>query len=49
MVSVVLAVLFLGEAVQWDGRPGLLAFGVAIALMVAALTLFLSAKSATKD
>jgi len=49
VVIAVLAVLFLGDAVRWDGRPELLSFGAAIALVVAALTLFLNTKPAKKD
>jgi len=41
VVIAVLAVLFLREAVAWDGTRDLVSFGVAIAVMVAALTLFL--------
>jgi len=39
-----IAVLFLREAVSWEGERDILAFGAAIALMVAALTFFLSKK-----
>ena len=42
VVVVVLSVLFLGQAVSWDGQRDLLGFGAAIALVIAALTLFLS-------
>ena len=49
LVSVVIAVLFLAEAVRWDGRTELLGFGGAIALVVAALTFFLNTKAAKKD
>jgi len=41
IVIAVLAVLFLREAVAWDGARDLLSFGVAIAVMIAALTIFL--------
>jgi len=44
VVVVVLAVLFLGQVVSWDGERDLLGFGAAIALVIAALTWFLSAK-----
>lgn len=37
----VLAVLFLREAVAWDGSRDLLAFGGALALVIAALTFYL--------
>jgi len=49
VVIAVLAVLFLAEAVRWEGRPELLGFGAAIGLVVAALTFFLSTKTAKKD
>jgi uncharacterized membrane protein YqhA len=41
VVIAVLAVLFLREAVAWDGSREIAAFGAALALMIAALTLFL--------
>ncbi|RKT13883.1 putative membrane protein YqhA [Paraburkholderia sp. RAU2J] len=41
VVIAVLAVLFLREAVAWDGTHDIAAFGVALALVVAALTFFL--------
>ena len=44
VVVVVLSVLFLEQAVGWDGQRDLLGFGVAIALVIAALTYFLSQK-----
>ena len=49
VVIVVLAVLFLGQIVAWDGSRDLLGFGVAIAAMVAALTWFLSQKPKKSD
>lgn len=45
VVVVVLAVLFLGEVVGWDGQRNLLWLGGGIALVIAALTYFLSAKA----
>jgi uncharacterized membrane protein YqhA len=42
VVIVVLAVLFLGLVVSWDGQRDLLRIGAAIALVIAALTYFLS-------
>jgi uncharacterized membrane protein YqhA len=42
VVIVVLAVLFLGLVVSWDGERDLLRIGAAIALVIAALTYFLS-------
>jgi uncharacterized membrane protein YqhA len=44
VVIVVLGVLFLGQAISWDGQRDLLGFGAAIALVVAALTYFLGQK-----
>lgn len=41
VVIAVLSVLFLREAVAWDGSRDIAAFGVALALMVTALTFFL--------
>lgn len=45
VVIVVLGVLFLGQVVSWDGERDLLGYGVAIALVIAALSYFLSQKS----
>jgi len=42
VVIAVLAVLFLREAVIWDGNGNLPAFGAALALVIAALTFFLT-------
>ena len=44
VVIAVLAVLFLREAVSWEGTRDILAFGTAIALVVASLTFFLRKK-----
>lgn len=44
VVVVVLAVLFLGQVVTWNGERDLLGFGVAVALVIAALTWFLAQK-----
>lgn len=44
VVVVVLAVLFLGQVVTWNGERDLLRFGAGIALVIAALTWFLSLK-----
>ena len=49
VVIAVLAVLFLREAVAWEGGRDLLPFGAAIALVVAALTFFLMRKVQRKD
>lgn len=46
VVIVVMAVLFLGQVVTWDGERDLLRYGAGIALVVAALTYFLGQKSA---
>lgn len=48
VVIVVLGVLFLGQVVGWDGERDLLGFGVACALVIAALTWFLSTKTGSK-
>jgi uncharacterized membrane protein YqhA len=48
VVIVVLGVLFLGQAITWDGTRDLLGFGAAVALIIATLTYFLSQK-ARKD
>ena len=48
VVIVVLGVLFLGQVVGWDGERDLLGFGVACALVIAALTWFLSNKTGSK-
>ncbi len=44
IVIAVLAVLFLREAVSWDGTRNLLELGAAFALMIGALVFFLSKK-----
>lgn len=49
VVIAVLAVLFLREAVDWDGERDLLALGAALAVMIAALTWFLAKKGAPKE
>ena len=49
VVVVVLAVLFLGEVVKWDGRRELLGLGVAIAAVIAGLTFFLFQGSNRKE
>jgi hypothetical protein len=41
----VMAVLFLGQVVTWDGERNLLQYGAGIALVIAALTWFVSQKS----
>jgi len=48
VVIVVLAVLFLGHVVAWNGERDLLRLGAAIALVIAALTYFLSKAKADK-
>jgi uncharacterized membrane protein YqhA len=48
VVIAVLAVLFLREAVAWDGSRDLLAFGAAVALIIAALSFFLAKMGGTK-
>jgi uncharacterized membrane protein YqhA len=41
VVIVVLGVTFLGHVVAWDGEQDLLRFGIAVAVVIAALNLFL--------
>jgi uncharacterized membrane protein YqhA len=48
VIIVVMGVLFLGQVVTWDGERNLLNLGGAIALVVAALTYFLSQKKRGK-
>jgi uncharacterized membrane protein YqhA len=45
VLVVVMAVLFLGQVVTWDGERNLLQYGAGIALVIAALTWFTSQKS----
>jgi uncharacterized membrane protein YqhA len=49
IVIAVLAVLFLREAVAWDGERDLLKFGAVLALVIAAPTLFFLKKKARDD
>ncbi|MGF6607022.1 putative membrane protein YqhA [Paraburkholderia sp. WSM4175] len=49
VVIAVLAVLFLREAVAWDGTRDIAAFGGALALVVAALTFFLMKNNARRQ
>jgi uncharacterized membrane protein YqhA len=44
VLVVVMSVLFLGQLVSWDGQSDLLGLGAAIALVIAALTFYLSYK-----
>ncbi|MGZ8248499.1 YqhA family protein, partial [Methylomagnum sp.] len=44
VVIAVLAVLFLREAVMWDDTHDLPGFGIALAVIIIALTFFLSKK-----
>lgn len=44
VVVVVMGVIFLGQVVTWDGTRDLLGFGVSIALVIGALSYFLSTK-----
>lgn len=43
-VIAVLAVLFMREAVAWDGERDLMGFGIPLALVIAVLTLYLAVK-----
>lgn len=45
VVVVVLSVLFLSQAISWDGTTNILPFGTSIALVIASLTYFLSQKT----
>jgi uncharacterized membrane protein YqhA len=47
VVVVVLGVLFLGQAVTWDGQTNLLPFGASIGLVITSLTYFLSGQHKT--
>ncbi len=49
VVIAVLAVLFLREAMAWHGGYDLLAFGAAVALVIATLTFFLVKKDKRDD
>ena len=49
VVIVVLAVLFLGNVVSWDGSRDLLGIGAGVALVIGALTFFLSTTKDDKD
>lgn len=49
IVIAVLAVLFLRVAVAWDGEQDLLGFGIALALVIAALTFFLMKQRRAKE
>lgn len=45
VVIVILSVVFLGQAVKWEGGTDLLAFGTSVALVITSLTYFLSEKN----
>jgi len=49
VVIAVLAVLFLREAVAWSGDGDILGFGSALALVIAALSLYLGLKKIKKE
>jgi uncharacterized membrane protein YqhA len=44
VLVVVMAVAFLGQVANWDGQRDLMGYGVAVSLVIAALTYFLSQK-----
>lgn len=48
VVVVVMGVLFLGQLIAWDGQRDLLGFGGGTALVIAALTYFVSQKKPKK-
>lgn len=49
VVIVVLAVLFLGNVVTWDGQTDLMGLGVSIGVVIAALTWFIGSKPAKNE
>lgn len=49
VVILVMGVLFLGQVVTWDGQRDLLPYGAAIAMVIAALTYFLSQSKKGKE
>ena len=49
VVIAVLAVLFLREAVAWDGTRSIFAYGAALALVIGALTFFLAKKEPANE
>lgn len=49
VVVVVLSVVFLGQAIRWEGNPNILHFGISVALVIASLTYFLSGKKNRKS
>lgn len=48
VIIVVLAVVFLGQVITWDGTKDLMNLGVPMSLMIASLTFFLSQKPKKK-
>ncbi len=48
VVVVILGVVFLGQAVKWETGTEILPFGISVALVIAALTYFLSEKQKTE-
>jgi uncharacterized membrane protein YqhA len=49
VVVVVMAVVFLGNVVNWHGEPGIIYLGAAIAFVVVSVTWFLSQKKKAKS
>lgn len=49
VVVVILGVVFLGQAVKWNGGMEILAFGASVALVIATLTYFLGEKNKHKS
>jgi uncharacterized membrane protein YqhA len=45
IIIVILAVTFLSQAVKWDGELDIMGYGIAIGLVIAALTYFSSVKA----
>jgi uncharacterized membrane protein YqhA len=48
-VIVVLAISFMGRAVTWNGEENLLNYGIAVGVIVAALSFFLSVKGEERE
>ncbi len=49
IIIVVIAVAFLGQVIDWKGGSDIAYFGLAIGLVTASLTYFITAKSAKRD
>jgi uncharacterized membrane protein YqhA len=49
VVVVILGVVFLGQAVKWEGGTDILPFGLSVGLVIATLTYFLGEKNKNKS